>query len=49
MNSLPVLSIIAQGVTPYNALAKMLLKSKNSPTKAAEKCGRALKKSKANT
>ena len=49
MNSLPMLNIIAQAVTPYNALAKMLLKSKNSPTKAAGKCGRALKKLKADT
>ena len=37
MNSLPVLSIIAQAVTPYNTLTKMLFKSKNSPTKAAGK------------
>ena len=29
MNSLPMLNIIAQAVTPYNAHARMLLKSKN--------------------
>ena len=49
MNSSPVLSIIAQAVTPYNALAKSLLKSKDLLTKAAGKCGRAPKKSKADT
>ena len=41
-----MLSTIAQAVTPYNALAKMPTKSKNSATKAPRKVS---KKSKVDT
>ena len=49
MNSLPVLTIISQAVTPYNVLTKILLTFKNSPKKVAGKCERAPEKLKADT